>query len=60
VDVDAVKEELERRDRHDAARAVSPMRPADDAIIVDTTTRAVDDVVAEIVERFAVATAEMA
>ena len=60
VDVDAVKEELERRDRQDAARAVSPMRPADDAIIVDTTKRAVEDVVADIVERFTVATAEMA
>jgi len=56
VGVDHVREELDRRDRLDSTRAVSPLRPADDALIVDTTTRSVDDVVDEIVERYRIVT----
>jgi cytidylate kinase len=58
VEVDAVREELERRDREDAGRATSPLRPADDAVIVDTTGRSVAEVVEEIVQRFVAVTAE--
>jgi CMP/dCMP kinase len=36
------------RDERDTTRPDSPLRPADDAIVVDTTGRAIDDVVAEI------------
>jgi cytidylate kinase len=39
---------LERRDRLDEGRAASPLRPAADAHIVDTSHRAVADVVAEV------------
>lgn len=56
VGVEHVREELDRRDRLDSTRAISPLRPADDAFVVDTTSRSVDDVVAEIVERFTSAT----
>jgi cytidylate kinase len=52
VEVEAVREALDRRDRHDAGRAVSPLVAAPDALLVDTTDRGVDDVVAEIVARF--------
>jgi cytidylate kinase len=51
VDVDAVRDELARRDAFDQTRVASPLRPAEDAVVVDTTHRAVDDVVAEIVAR---------
>ena len=56
VGVEHVREELDRRDRLDSTRAVSPLRPADDALIVDTTSRSVDDVVDEIVERYRIVT----
>lgn len=51
VQVDAVKEALVRRDAIDSGRVVSPLRSADDAVVVDTTARDVDDVVAELVAR---------
>ena len=53
VGIEHVREEL---DRLDSTRAVSPLRPAHDALIVDTTTRSVDDVVDEIVERYRIVT----
>ena len=36
------------RDRRDSARAVAPLRQADDAVLVDTTTMALDEVVAAV------------
>lgn len=51
VGVDDVKAALERRDAHDRSRATSPLRPARDAVVVDTTDLDVDTVVAEIVAR---------
>ncbi|HEX6310527.1 MAG TPA: (d)CMP kinase [Acidimicrobiia bacterium] len=52
VDVDAVRDALARRDELDSGRVTSPLRPADDALVLDTTTRTVEDVTAEIVGRF--------
>jgi cytidylate kinase len=52
VEVDEVHAALHRRDVLDASRTVSPLRPADDAIVLDTTDVPVDDVVAEVVARF--------
>lgn len=52
VDVDAVRDAMARRDRLDSTRASSPLRPAADAVVIDTTGRSVDDVVQEIVHRF--------
>jgi CMP/dCMP kinase len=49
VSVDAVRAELDRRDRLDATRATSPLVPADDAVLIDTTDRPVGDLVDEIV-----------
>ena len=50
--MDEVRESLARRDALDSGRAASPLRAADDALVLDTTGRSIDDVVAEIVERF--------
>ena len=36
--VDAVLADVQRRDNYDSTRAVSPLRPADDAVEVDTTS----------------------
>ena len=51
VDVDEVRRAMTRRDALDSNRVVSPLRVADDALTIDTTTRAVDDIVAELVDR---------
>jgi len=48
-DVRAVAADLARRDELDSRRTVSPLRPAEDAVVIDTTARTVDDVVAEVV-----------
>jgi cytidylate kinase len=39
-----------RRDEADSTRAASPLRQADDAVVLDTTGRDVDDVAQEIVQ----------
>lgn len=41
---------IAERDERDSTRAVSPLKPAEDAIIVDTSTLDIDAVVAEISE----------
>ncbi len=46
--LDALRSDIARRDALDTAREASPMRPADDAIVIDTTGRSIDDVVDEI------------
>src|SRR6266545_4622057 len=48
---------LERRDRIDAGRATAPTRAAPDALVVDSTNRAADDVVAQVVALVAAARA---
>ncbi len=50
-DVAEVAREIAERDRRDGTRSVSPLRPADDAVHVDTTGRTADEVVARLVER---------
>ena len=44
------QDSIARRDAADASRDVSPLRQAEDAIVIDTTGRSVEDVVKEIVE----------
>lgn len=45
VDAEAMRREVEARDRVDTQRAVAPLRPAPDAIIIDTDRLDVDQVV---------------
>jgi len=44
-----IEADIERRDHADSTRATSPLKAADDAIIIDTSDRAVADIVAELV-----------
>lgn len=46
--LDAIRRNIEARDRLDATRSVAPLRKAPDAIEIDTTEKAVDAVVAEV------------
>ena len=45
VDQEAMRKEVEERDRVDTQRAVAPLRPAPDAAVIDTDTLDVDQVV---------------
>jgi cytidylate kinase len=45
VDEDAMRREVEGRDRVDTQRAVAPLRPAPDAVVVETDNLDVDQVV---------------
>ena len=49
--VDQVREELALRDAIDSGREVSPLRPAEDAIIIHTDHLSVDEVVEQILEQ---------
>ncbi|HEU5253425.1 MAG TPA: (d)CMP kinase [Solirubrobacterales bacterium] len=48
--VDEVLEAIERRDRLDSERKISALKTAEDAVVIDTTGRSIDDVVDEIVD----------
>lgn len=47
---EAVLQDLEARDARDARRQAAPMKVADDAITIDTTTMTMDEVFANVVE----------
>lgn len=47
--LEELKKSIVTRDRHDASRAESPLAQASDAVQIDTTGRAIEDVTAEIV-----------
>ncbi|MFV8394668.1 (d)CMP kinase [Corynebacterium hindlerae] len=50
ADFDAVLADVQRRDELDSTRAVSPLRPAEDATIVDTSDMTFDQVVDSLIE----------
>jgi CMP/dCMP kinase len=50
-DGQAVADDLARRDAIDSTREASPLTQADDAVVVDTTDRPVEDIVAELLDR---------
>ena len=49
VDEEAMRKEVQLRDRIDSERPVAPLRPADDAVIIDTDHLDLDQVVDRIV-----------
>ena len=46
VDFDVLKKEIEQRDYNDSHREFSPLRQADDAILVDSTEMNAEEVIA--------------
>src|SRR5205823_3635328 len=48
ISFESVLDDLRERDERDAARAIAPMRPADDALVFDTTGVPLEQVVAQI------------
>ena len=48
VTLATLQSEIEARDARDASRAVAPLKPASDAVLVDTTGMGIEDVVAKV------------
>jgi CMP/dCMP kinase len=48
VTLTSLQSEIEARDARDASRAVAPLKPARDAVLVDTTGMGIEDVVAKV------------
>jgi cytidylate kinase len=48
IDFEKVVEEIQCRDEQDTSRTLSPLKPATDSIIVDTTSLSFDEVVKKI------------
>lgn len=53
VSLDALLKEIEERDARDSGRRVAPMRPAEDAVIIDTTHMGIEEVVDSILHVWA-------
>lgn len=49
VDLEATRREVQRRDAQDEQREVAPLKPAADAIVVDTSDLSIDQVVGKLV-----------
>ena len=50
VDFDDLKKEIASRDKQDSEREISPLRQAEDAILLDSTALSIDVVVARVME----------
>ncbi len=48
IDFESLYEEIVKRDKQDSEREFSPLKIADDAIVVDTSELGIDEVVAKI------------
>jgi len=46
-----ILKDVEDRDKRDSSREEAPLRPADDAVIIDTTHLNADDVFSQVIER---------
>ncbi len=44
VDLAELVKDIRERDERDSSRAVSPLRPADDAVVIDSTSMSIDEV----------------
>jgi len=49
-ELDRIREAISRRDRQDSEREVSPLRPAPDAVVLDTTTLDLEEVVSRVLD----------
>ncbi len=48
VDIEDTIEAMMQRDERDSKRAIAPLRPADDAVYIDTTGLGIEDVISRI------------
>ena len=50
AELDRIREAIARRDRQDSEREVSPLKPAPDAVVLDTTALSLDEVVSMVLD----------
>ncbi len=50
AELDRIREAIKKRDRQDSERETSPLRPAKDAVILDTTTLSLNEVVSRVLD----------
>ncbi len=50
TDFDAVLEDVKARDARDSARTVAPLKPADDAVVIDTSDLSIEEAVAAAID----------
>ena len=49
-ELDRIREAIARRDRQDSEREVSPLKPAPDAVVLDTTALSLDEVISRVLD----------
>ncbi len=49
-ELDRIREAIARRDRQDSEREVSPLKPAPDAVVLDTTALSLDEAISRVLE----------
>ena len=49
-EIDRIRDAISRRDRQDSEREVSPLKPAPDAVVLDTTTLSLEEVVSRVLD----------
>ena len=49
-ELDRIREAIARRDRQDSEREVSPLKPAPDAVVLDTTALSLEEVISRVLE----------
>ena len=52
ADIDIIEAEIRERDERDMTREISPLKKAEDAVLVDTTSMSIDDVVEHLSELY--------
>jgi CMP/dCMP kinase len=50
TELDRIREAMKKRDRQDSERTTSPLKPAPDAIVLDTTSLSLESVVSRVLE----------
>ncbi len=50
AELDRIREAIKKRDRQDSERETSPLKPAADAVILDTTALSLDEVVSRVLD----------
>ena len=48
--MDRIRAAIARRDRQDSEREVSPLKPAADAVVLDTTSLSLEEVISRVLE----------
>jgi CMP/dCMP kinase len=48
--LDRIRAAIARRDRQDSEREISPLKPAPDAVVLDTTSLTLEEVISEVLD----------